>query len=80
VGNHHPDLYSCIIEFQKEQAYTEACVAELALGKRIKTAPKKQWVLLQERIQDVALEYEQYEQDHQVLEYLRTLGHNVNLT
>jgi len=73
VGKHHPDLYSCIIEFQKEQGYTEACVAEVALGKRIKTAPKKQWVLLQERIQDVALEYE-------VLDYLRTLEHNVNLT
>ena len=32
VGKHHPDLYSCLTEFQKEQAYSETCISELALG------------------------------------------------
>ena len=41
VGKHHPDLYFCLTEFQKEQAYTEACIAELALGKKVKTAKSK---------------------------------------
>ena len=44
VGKHHPDLYSALGEFQKEQGFTEVCIAELALGKRVKKAPKKKWV------------------------------------
>jgi len=77
VGKQHPDLYSCIVEFQKEQAFTEAFIAELALGKRIKTAPKKQWITMQERIQDISLEYNTYKGAGTVSDYLRTLGHNV---
>lgn len=80
VGKHHPDLYSALTEFQKEQAYSEACLAELALGKRVKTAPKKKWVDLQNRIQSIADQYETYKNGNKVLEYLRTLGYNVTLT
>jgi len=51
------DLYSCISEFQWEQTFTEVCIAKVALGKHIKVAPKKQWVTLQERIQNIVLDY-----------------------
>jgi len=34
AGKHHPDLYSALPEFQKEQGYMEICVQELALGER----------------------------------------------
>lgn len=37
VGKAHPDLYSAIKEFQKEQAHTESMVAELSAGKRVST-------------------------------------------
>jgi len=77
VGKHHPDLYSCIVEFQKEQAFTETCLSDLALGKRIKGAPKQQWVMLQERIQDIVTDYDTYKLTGTELDYLRTLGHNV---
>ena len=41
VVKHHPDLYTAIGELQKEQGYTEICVAELSMGKKVKYAPKK---------------------------------------
>jgi len=80
VGKHHPDLYSCLTEFQKEQAYSETCISELALGKRVKAAPKKQWVTLQHRIQDITTECEVYKAAGTELDYLHTLGYNVNLS
>lgn len=39
VGKGHPDLYSTLIEFQKEQGFTEKCIQELALGKKVKNGP-----------------------------------------
>lgn len=80
VGRDHPDLYSCIVEFQKEQSYTEASLAELALGKRTKSVPKKQWATLQHRIQDIVREYDAHKMAGTVLDYLRTLGYNVVLS
>lgn len=41
VGKHHPDLYSAIMEIQKEQADTEITLTELSLGRNVKAAPKK---------------------------------------
>ena len=41
VGKHHPDLYSALKEFQKEQGDTEVKFLELSQGKSIKDAPKK---------------------------------------
>ncbi len=46
---HHPNLYSCLKEFQKEQANCETSVMELDLGKSVKSAPKK-WIAFQERV------------------------------
>jgi hypothetical protein len=80
VGKHHPDLYSCITELQKEQSYTEASVAEMALGKKTKAAPKRQWVMLQERIQDIVQDYDTYKNAGTTMDYLRTLGYNVALS
>ena len=77
VGKHHPDLYSCIVEFQIEQAFTETCLSDLALGKRIKGARKQQWVTLQERIQDIVTDYNTYKLAGTELDYIRTLGHTV---
>lgn len=37
VGKAHPDLYSIITEFQKEQADAESMIAELSAGKRVST-------------------------------------------
>lgn len=34
----HPDLYSALNEFQKEQADSERMIAELNVGKRVKAA------------------------------------------
>jgi len=75
VGKHHPDLYSALSEFQKEQGYTEICVQELALGKKIKYAPSKKWRDLQTRLENIAAEYNNLP----ILEYLSNLQQNVNI-
>ena len=67
------------MELQKEQADTESCVAELSLGRKVKALPKQKWVTVQERIQDVASEYETYKRDGNVIDFLRTLSYNINL-
>lgn len=36
VGKAHPDLYSLLKEFQKEQADSESMIAELSAGKRVR--------------------------------------------
>lgn len=41
VGKDHPDLYSALLEFRKEQEYTEICSQELAVGKKVKSGPTK---------------------------------------
>ena len=79
VGNSHPDLYSAILELQREQAYTEVCVQELALGKRVKSMSKKKWVDLQERIQGLASSYLTYKNSNTVSEYLKTIAHNIKM-
>lgn len=79
VGKNHPDLYSCLVELQKEQSYTESSISELALGKRIKAAPKRQWSMLQDRVQDIVKEYDEHKANNTVLDYLRALGHNIVL-
>ena len=79
VGKHHPDLYSALQELLKEQADTEIMVAELALGRKVKSAPRKKWLDVQNRIQDITLEYQNYKDNDDVLRYLRTLSYNVTL-
>jgi len=80
LGKHHPDLYSALGEFQKVQGYIEVCIAELALGKRVKVAPKRKWVELQERIQGIAEQYDTYKANNDIINYLHTLGNNIVLT
>lgn len=75
VGRHHPDFYSALKELQREQGDTETIVAELAMGKKVKASPKHKWVVAQERIQNVASDYEDYKNDDKVIDYLRTLSH-----
>lgn len=79
VGKHHPDLYSALHELQKEEADTEVSIRELALGKKIKAAPKKKWIMLQDRIKAITLKYDEYKNGDRELEFLRALGHNITL-
>jgi len=79
VGKDHADLYSCLTEFQKEQAFTETCLAELALGKKVKGAPKKRWIDLRNRIQGIVTKYTDYKNDD-IIGYLQTIGHNITIT
>lgn len=79
VGKHHPDIYSALKELQREQGDTEIMIAELSLGRRVKAMPRKKWIDMQQRIQDISLEYETYKDADDVLGYLRTLSYNFNL-
>lgn len=79
VGKHHPDVYSALQEIQKEQGDTESMVAELSLGRKVKAAPRQKWITLQERIQTVATEYEDYKANDDVMEYLRIQASNIHM-
>ena len=79
VGKHHPDVYSAMHEFQKEQAEMESIIAELSLGKRVRAQPKKKWVELQQRIQTIASSYEEYKERDDVMEYLKNLSYNITV-
>jgi len=80
AGKHHPDLYAAVTELQREQAFTESCIAELALGKLVKTAPRTKWLELQNRIQGITAHYNAYKARGEEVDYLRTIGHNIVLT
>ena len=41
VGKNHPDIFTAIKEFRKEQGDTELQILELSLGRRVKNDPKK---------------------------------------
>lgn len=79
VGKHHPDLFSALEELKKEQADTESMIAELSLGRRVKAAPRKKWMDYQQRIENVAQDYEEYKANDEVLEYLRLMALNIHI-
>lgn len=79
VGKTHPDMYSLIKEFKKEQADTEIAVAELGLGKNVKAAPKAKWVTHQVRIRRIVRRYNEYKDDDEILEYLENLACNISI-
>ena len=79
VGKSHPDLFSLIKEFKKEQGYTEVSVLELNLGKRVESMSKKKWSDLQDRVQGAVESYPTHKANDDVLEYLRLLGHDIKL-
>ena len=57
VNKDHPDLYSALKEFQKEQADTEIAILELRRGKSTTDAPKKKWYELKERCRIMVSQY-----------------------
>ena len=77
AAKHHPDLYSALTEFQKEQADTESLVEEFELGRAVKAAPKSKWVATQKRLQTITLAYPTYKEEDRVFPFLRALGHNI---
>lgn len=79
IGKHHPDFYTALEEIRKEQGDTEACIAELSLGRRVKTMPKAKWLQMQDRIEGIVSRYQEYADDRKELDYLRTLAHTIVL-
>ena len=76
IGKHHPDLFTAIIELQKEQGSAEVCITELALAKKFKTAPNRKWTELQHWLEGIAAEYGSIP----TLEYLERLGDTINIS
>lgn len=80
VDKQHPDLYSLIRNFQKEQADTESLIAERSLGRIVKAAPKNKWVQQQSRIRRIVLKYKQYKEQENVLGYSVNLACNTAIS
>lgn len=79
VNKHHPDIYSCLKEIQKEQADVEVCLLELAQGKAIRDAPKKKWVQSKERLRTMVLGYPEFKERGEVIMYLSNIAHTIVL-
>ncbi|KAJ4441840.1 hypothetical protein ANN_11699 [Periplaneta americana] len=73
-----PNCYKITLsgEFQKEQADTEASIAQLPLGQSVKTKPEQNWVRMNERIRNTVLHYNQYKENNRTLDYLFRIGYN----
>ena len=70
MGKDHPDLHTFVQEIQAEQGLTEITITELALGKRVRDAPKRKWADLQVRFESIAQEYDL----NNVLTYLERIS------
>ena len=55
IINHHPDFYSALTEFQKEQGDSENVLVKLTLGRSVKTGPKKKWLAVHKIIRGILL-------------------------
>lgn len=77
VAKHHPDLYSALNEFRKEQGDTEIKFLELTQGKSITEIPKKQWYEMKQRIRTLVQLCEEHAELRTVLDYLRGLAHTI---
>jgi hypothetical protein len=77
VGKSHPDLFTLINELKKEQANTKVSLVELSLGRRVKNSPAQKWTDLQDRLRSTIVEYVETNTE---LDYLRTLGHTIQLS
>ena len=79
MGKYHPDMFSFLHQIQKEQGETEICITEINMGRKTRSAPKKQYVQLQQRLQTIAEDYDVYKNDNDILKYLRTIAYNIVL-
>lgn len=57
VGKDHPNLYSSLLKFQKEQGFTEICLLELKLGKKSHGRANEKLRDLQARLENIAADY-----------------------
>ncbi len=76
VGKHHQNIYTAIGEIQKEQDYTEICINELAIGKKVKVAPIKKWNELLRHLESITAKYNTRPR----LEYLQSIAANANIS
>ncbi|KAL6955122.1 hypothetical protein U1Q18_050651 [Sarracenia purpurea var. burkii] len=79
IGRNHLDLYSALVEFQKDQSATEITIAELSHSKSVKGAPRRTWVDLQRRLRTVTSRYREYATEGGELVFLKHVSHNISL-
>ncbi|KAJ4444831.1 hypothetical protein ANN_06628 [Periplaneta americana] len=73
VGKHHPPVYGLLNEFVKEEADTETTIAQMELGQVVRKKPKKKWLCIQARIQNIVSEYTFFREEERLG---GTLRHN----
>lgn len=79
VAKHHPDLYSALQEFRKEQGDTEVKILELSQGKSITDVPKKKWYESKQRLRRMVEKYPEHNELGTVMDYLRGIAHTIIL-
>lgn len=73
----HPDLYTLLEGLRSEHGDTVIAILELRMGRRIRTATKKKWIDLQNRVRTVVEGYNTYG-IARIVEYLELVSHNIS--
>ena len=79
MGKDHPSFYSFVTELKKEQADTEIMIRQLHLGHKIRKGQDPKRKKREEKILTIVSNYDQYVQNDDILTYLDSLGHYINL-
>ena len=78
IGKHHPSLYAFLSELKKEQADTEIMIRQLQLGQEVKKGKDPKRRLKEERLLSIVLQYNDYLERNDVIQYLKNIGYYIN--
>lgn len=79
IGKNHPSLYAFLVELKKEQSDSEIMIRQIQVGQKVKKGQDPKRKKREEQIFQIVSRYQEYVDNNDVLTYLRSLGHNINL-
>ena len=79
VGKSRPSLFPLIVEFKKEQGDMSVMITELSLGKQVKQPQRLKYQRINQRLQRLAGQYNNFQDQGRRLKYLRDCSHAAGL-
>lgn len=79
IGKDHPSFYAFLTELKKEQADSEIMLRQLQLGQKVRKGQDPKRKKMEERIYNMVSKYNEYVENEDVLNYLKSLRHNIEM-
>lgn len=79
IGKQHPSLYAFLVELKKEQGDTEILIRQIQIGQIVRKGQDQKRKKREEQIFNIVSTYLEYTQNDEVLKYLKSIGHNIQL-